>query len=271
MSDTWVADLSETLRRAIGEATDELLVTAPDIETLRGLSAVEAVEWPRHVRLLTTEERVRELHREFLAATRLADLVGEDRLELRTMREERFLQPLFITSDRVTCQLLGGEERIAAVRTDDEELFHFVRGECLAMWGTAVAAELRTPRYSVILETIGERFDDPMRVDAEEMLRSAVTTRALDANLDEIHAFLLLAAKHREQYYTLSRWAERIGLASPSRFSTRKTELEDAGLLATERVETGTVGRPRQRLVLADERLRGASVDDVIGAARSVL
>lgn len=272
MSDAWVDSRSGTITRAIGKARDEIIIIAPDMETLRGISMVEGVEWPRNVRLLTTQSRVKELRREFLTATRIADLIGEGHLEFRTtIDEEALLQPLLITSDDLTCLLLPGQEDIAAVRTDVEDVFHYVRGEYLSMWGSAQSADLRTPSYSTILKTIGEEFEDSMQTDAETMLKSSIATRALDDRFDEIHAFVLLAAKNGEQYYELTRWGERVGLGSSARFSSRKKELEDAGLIGTEKVETGTVGRPRQRLTLTDSKLQNASVQQIITAAQSII
>jgi hypothetical protein len=272
MTKAWLASRAETIQRAIGEARDELMLTAPDAETLTSLGQVEDVEWPRHVRVLTTKDQLAQLRRDFLSATKIADFIGQDRLEVRTAPDSKtLLQPLLITSDDLTCLLIPGGDKVGAMTTDNEELFHFVRGEYLSMWGTAAVAELRAPQYSVILETIGERFDDPMQTDAETMLQSSLEARGFGDGLDEIHAFILLAAKHGKQYYELSHWGEELQLGSPARFSNRKKELEEAGVIETENVETGSVGRPRQRLRLSDSKLQDADLQQIIAAAQSVL
>lgn len=272
MTDAWLASRSETIRRAIGKAHDELMITAPDTETLKTLGRVSDVEWPRHVRVLTTKEQLSDLRSDFLSASRIADYIGRDRLELRVTRNtEALLQPLVMTSDELTCLLLPGGEQVGAIQTTDEEVFHFVRGEYLSIWGSASAAELRTPRYSVILETIGKEFDDAMQADAEAMLQSSLDARGFGTGLDEVHAFVLLAAKHGKQYYELSRWGEDVQLGSPALFSNRKKELEEAGIIKTENVDSGSVGRPRQRLRLSDPKLQTADLQQIIAAAQSVL
>jgi hypothetical protein len=271
MSDSWVSSRSQIIRQALGDARDEVIIVAPDMATLRAISLVQDVEWPRHVRLLTAPSQIKQLKRDFFTGTYLADLIDQGKLEIKTIDTETLLQPLLITSDTMTCLLLSGQEDIAAVQTDEEEVFHFVRGEYLSMWGSAQSTQFKTPAYSQILQTIGEDFDSPMETDAATMLQSSVKTRALEDQLDEIHAFILLAAKNGQQYKRLTKWGERIGLGSPGRFSTRKRELEKAGLIISEKVETESVGRPRQRLLLADSSLKNASIQDIITAAQSVL
>lgn len=272
MNDAWIDSRAETITRAIGRAEDEIIIVAPDMETLRSVSMVEDVEWPRNIRLLTTQSQAKELRRDFLSATRIADLIGKGHLELRTIvNDETLLQPLLITSDDLTCLLLPGQDDIAALSTDVEDVFHYARGEYLSMWGSARSTDLRTPSYSTILKTIGEEFENSMQADVETMLESSIATRAFTDRFDEIHAFILIAAKNGEQYYELTKWGERVGLGSSARFSSHKKELEDAGLIGVEKVETGTVGRPRQRLTLIDSKLQDAIVQEIIAAAQSII
>ena len=55
-----------------------------------------------------------------------------------------------------------------------------------------------------------------------------------------------------------------------STMSSRKWQLEAAGLLTTEKVHAD-VGRPRQRLIVAGEGLRDAPPADLMRGARDVL
>jgi predicted transcriptional regulator len=81
---------------------------------------------------------------------------------------------------------------------------------------------------------------------------------------------LLAAAKHEELLYDISTWGEEVGMASKATFSRTKNQLEERGLIATEKVPID-VGRPRQRLLLGDERLRGAAAAELASAAQSLL
>ncbi|MFW6153464.1 MAG: hypothetical protein ACOC42_03805, partial [Halobacteriota archaeon] len=63
--------------------------------------------------------------------------------------------------------------------------------------------------------------------------------------------------------YDVSKWGEDIGLASKATFSRKKSELEDAGVIDTEK-EYIDVGRPRLRLKFAHASLEGASPADIV-------
>lgn len=272
MTGAWIDSRAETIQRAIGKAQDEILITAPDADTLRGISLVEGVNWPRHVRLLTTKSRAKGLRTDFFTATRIADLIQNDVLELRTVSgDDHPLHPLLITSDDITCLLLPGQSEVAALQTAVDDVHHHVRGEYLTAWGRARGFDVQTPAYSEILQTIGEEFEQSMQTDVETMLKTSLSTRSVGDRLDEIHLLLLLAAKHQLRYDDVTEWGELIGLGSPAKFSKRKQTLEDAGLLETTNVDTGTVGRPPQRLLLPDTHLHDAQVQEVIAAAQSVI
>jgi hypothetical protein len=70
--------------------------------------------------------------------------------------------------------------------------------------------------------------------------------------------------------YDISKWGEDVGLASKATFSRTKTDLEEAGVVATEKVPI-EVGRPRLRLRLGDDRLRSADRDEFGALAELVL
>jgi predicted transcriptional regulator len=81
---------------------------------------------------------------------------------------------------------------------------------------------------------------------------------------------LLVAARHGEMLYDLSKWGEDTGVASKATFSRMKTHLERQGIIETEKVPID-VGRPRLRLLLGDERLREADVEKLASVAREML
>jgi predicted transcriptional regulator len=70
--------------------------------------------------------------------------------------------------------------------------------------------------------------------------------------------------------YDLSKWGEDVGVASKATFSRVKTNLEEQGLLDTEKVPID-VGRPRLRLLLGDERLREADPEELPSVVREML
>jgi predicted transcriptional regulator len=88
--------------------------------------------------------------------------------------------------------------------------------------------------------------------------------------LDEVGLSLLVAAKHEQLLYDISRWGEDTGVASKATFSRTKTHLEEQGLIETEKVPID-VGRPRLRLILGNERLREAGTEELSSVARELL
>src|SRR5699024_2222448 len=69
--------------------------------------------------------------------------------------------------------------------------------------------------------------------------------------LGGVELCLLAGAAHEVMLYNLSNWGEEVGVASRATFSRTKIRLEDAEILATEKVPIA-VGRPRQRLLLGE-------------------
>ena len=80
----------------------------------------------------------------------------------------------------------------------------------------------------------------------------------------------MLFRSHELQLYDISRWGEDTGVASKATFSRTKTRLEDRGLIDTTKVPID-VGRPRLRLLLGDERLQEADIDDLASVAQELL
>src|SRR5699024_7273037 len=90
------------------------------------------------------------------------------------------------------------------------------------------------------------------------------------SGLTEVGVSVLVAAKHGELLYDISVWGEDVGLASRATFSRIKAQLEEEGLITTEKVPID-VGRPRMRLRLGDEQLREADVTELASAAHGKL
>jgi hypothetical protein len=106
--------------------------------------------------------------------------------------------------------------------------------------------------------------------DFDSVLSSLATARGDGDGLDEVTISLLVAAKNEELLYDISKWGEDVGIASKATFSRTKTDLEDLGLLDTEKVPID-VGRPRLRLKFGDDRLADASSEELASVAQSLM
>jgi response regulator of citrate/malate metabolism len=87
--------------------------------------------------------------------------------------------------------------------------------------------------------------------------------RAPTAGLDPVTRLLVVAARERHELRSVVECATATGLCSRGTASRVKRRLEDAGIVDTEPVSSG-VGRPRQRLLLADDSLKSMEVAELI-------
>jgi hypothetical protein len=120
-----------------------------------------------------------------------------------------------------------------------------------------------------VLDSLGEEFNSAVESDFRTVLES-VEDMDDSGELDEVGLSLLVAAKHEQLLYDISKWGEDVGVASKATFSRTKTHFEEQGLLETEKVPID-VGRPRLRLLLGDERLHEADTEELASVARELL
>lgn len=246
---------------------DELLAVLPRPEGVRTLVGVlnEDAD-PAEIRLLTPEATAKEIRREFVTATHLVDHIEAGTIEMRIFSgavEPR--HTVFIGTERTTSVVWPPGETIAAVTTESEEFRTAVAPAYETMWTDAEEASFYTPGYTRLLQSLSEEFDTEMRDDVADALAAESTKRALNGSLDAVDVMVLVAARHGEQLYELSRWGERVGLASPATFSQAKLELEEQGVIETEKIPVDR-GRPRQRLVSGPELPDTQVVEDLITA-----
>jgi hypothetical protein len=264
--------VSQLVRSPVGSAADEVVVVSGHVLVLREsvLAVAEAGDdAPAHVRLLGTERALAEACDDFLTATRAAEMVDEGRLTMRAS-DEHHLPSLLVTAGAVTTvsALPGGDA--VAVRTDDDDPVFTIRSAFVDAFSDATPFEVTVPGYSRLLDSLDSAVGSDVRDDVAAVLEAGVSVRSSDATLDEIDTILLMGGRNGAQLYELSEWAEELGVASRATMSSRKRQLEAAGLLTTEKIHAD-VGRPRQRLLVAADRLREASPVDLVRAARSVL
>jgi hypothetical protein len=262
---------TEVVTEFLAAADGDVLAVLARPAAVRGLvTSLDDVAFDHQLRLITDESTARAIRSEFLTATRVVDLIEDGTVRLRTVSGDRApLDALLIGPDRLASLLWSRDDRVGSLEADDGEFPATFRAEYDEVWEGAEEYSFRTPAYSRMLESLGERLGEGTQADLATALEADVTRRGLESNLDAVDVTILVAARNRHQLYELSRWGESSGLASPAKFSQAKQRLEDVGLLKTEKVPQER-GRPRQRLVLAKGDLEDASVEELIGTAQSV-
>ncbi|WP_256686785.1 transcriptional regulator TbsP [Halococcus qingdaonensis] len=259
-------NVADVCRTVLDDATEDVLVVGPSPTVVDGLVAMLAdrANGPS-VRLLATESVLKASVSEFTDASVIADLVANESLSLR-MSTERLDGPLLVTDDRVV-SLVTTDERTAGLATDDASFVDAAREEYTDRWADAESFNLRTPPLSRVQESLEREFDEELAADFERM---RIALAEADDDLDEVDVSLLAAARNEALLYDISTWGEGVGIASRATFSRKKTRLEEGGLIETEKVPID-VGRPRLRLLLGDDRLRGIDADEVVSVAAELL
>lgn len=217
--------------------------------------------------VLTDGDTISEVRRRFLTASHLADFVKEDTVCIR--REDQHL-PTFLVSATDLTAITGIDDSLLETFTRSNSAFvERTHQELERRFEAAREVALRAPAYSKMLEELGAELGDPMKTDVTSMLDQALVTREDESVIDPSRLTILAGARNEVQLYELSRWGEDVGLANRSKYSREKTRLEDLGVVDTEKVQTG-VGRPRQRLVLADD-FADTDVEELLSLTESVL
>jgi hypothetical protein len=221
----------------------------------------------RPVRLLAAEGVLKDAMEDFILASHAADLVEEGSLSMRVTALPQ--TSLLVMPDRVVSLVATGDT-LGGLATDDEAFLDTVSEAYEDAWADAEEFSLRTPSITRVRTTLEESIGPDALEDFDSMLASVETARGSGDDLDEVTISLLAAAKNEVLLYDISKWGEDVGIASKATFSRTKTELEELGLIDTDKVPQD-VGRPRLRLKLADERLADADAEELTNVAQSVL
>jgi Family of unknown function (DUF5821) len=236
------------------ENTDSVLIVnpAPDVFETLMLTASSLDDELPDLQVLATPDVLKSSLDDFILASQVADLIEQDSLELRTTTDIARSSLLVSDDEVLTIVTLDGE--LAGMRSADDELVENVRSTFIDNWEDGEAFILRTPPLSRVRETLNEEFGDDVEDDFMMVVDSAETIPGENNNLDEVTVALLIGANNEVLLYDISKWGEDVGLASKATFSRTKTQLEDRGLIETEKIPI-EVGRPRLRLLLVPDDL----------------
>ncbi|RJT07153.1 transcriptional regulator TbsP [Halococcus sp. IIIV-5B] len=263
---TTVDTSKSTLFDAILEnESNDLLSTGFDEALTEALITVLGeIDDPPNVHLLATESVLKWVRDDFVLASEAADLIKSETLSMRT--DESVSENRLVISEESVVSLVTAGEYTAGLPTDNEEFVGAANETWNERWNQAEEFSLRTPPRSRVEASLNDEFGSEVEEDFRAMLDAVKSTRS-NEGLDAVDVCLLVAAKHELLLYDVSKWGEDIGLASKATFSRAKTNLEESGLIETEKVPID-VGRPRLRLLLGEEDLRDADIDELPSVAQ---
>lgn len=261
--------LDRIVKEGLAAADQVLYVVNPGRETVRTVVRTlwSTPDTPK-VRLFAEESTLKTVLGDFLVASRLADLVDEERLAVRTL-DEVPRSSLLLTSGLLV-SLVDGGDGTGALSATDEGFVTGTHEKYSRRWERSTSYSLRTPPLSRVRETMAEDISEQAVEDFDIALDVLEVARGDGEGLDEVTIALLVAANNRELLYDISRWGEDIRLASKATFSRTKNQLESDGLLDTEKVPI-EMGRPRLRLVLGENALVDGEMEDVVERAEERL
>lgn len=257
-------DLYQT---TLSETAGGVIAVNPSGEQIEALvTVVDQLQEPPTVRILAQKSVAKWLRDDFVLASTAADAIAAGNLSLRTTSS--LLGNTLLMTEETVVAVVSTDEHVAGLVTDDEEFVASAREKWADEWDSAAEFSLRTPPRSAVQESLVTEIGEETDADFRAMLNSVDNTRGKEA-LGVVEMCLLAAAKNEIQLYDISTWGEDAGVASRATFSRMKTQFEEKGVTTTEKVPID-VGRPRLRLLLADE-LRGVDADNLVEQVRKVM
>lgn len=257
--------VSDILVAALDATSSELLVVGPGTEMIEAV--VDCLEDDAAVRLLCDVRVLKDVLDDFIVASRAADHVENGRLEIYASNDDS--NTVFLTDEAVVA-VVRGEDCVAGLTTTDETFVESSHARMERILEYTDSFTLRTPSRARVLTTLESALGAAAASDFEAVLSEVDSVRGGD-ELDEVTISLLVAARNDALLYDVSKWGEDVRIASKATFSRTKTQLEEAGLIETEKVPID-VGRPRLRLKLPQERgLRDADPGKLVDVASSTL
>lgn len=254
---------ASTQQWRIRSANNAFLVAV--IKTLQ-----EAEDSDTTVEWLCDSATLKQLEKDFLVATKASELAADGQLSIRAGTEEAGATPTLLVSEEKAVSILplSGEE---AVQTEivDEEIVGRLWEKYDTEWEMGIPESVDTPPYSRLLALADHKLGASVSEDLDAAY-AAVGTRAPEDRPEPVTVGLLIGAKHDLLLRDIVEWAETTTLATQGTVSKLKQQLEDVGVVATESENIG-VGRPRQRLTLADDSFESLSAAELVANVQSVL
>ncbi|MEZ3117300.1 DUF5821 family protein [Halobaculum sp. MBLA0147] len=257
----------DLLAELFADVDGTAILVAPPASLLATLGQVDTDALPATLDVLAREDALKTARSDFLVASNLADHIEADRLELRALTGTN--ETTLLASENTLSTVVDTEGlRPIAVPATDDTVIADVYTAYRERFDEAESFDLRTPGRARALDQLASDVGAGVRDDFEAVL--GTLDEVSDDTIDAVTLSLLIAARNEALLYDISKWGEDTGVASKATFSRTKTNIEDLGLVTTEKVPID-VGRPRLRLLLADDDLAAADLDAFATVAQQKL
>jgi hypothetical protein len=240
--------------------TEKLHITISD-----AISVAELAEWlikteVDRVVILAPESTANRLEQSFPLNSKFKEILEQHTATFYAIADTP-LPTAIIDEENVYYYVRMGEiEKFVKLSSNDATAI-FTK-EFDSLLESAYCVEIDVPAWSELLTKLESIVGSQTRSEFEQLIEAAQLEEM--NSLDAVSVALIAAAQSGALTYDLGKWAEEVGVASKATISRRKTALEEDGIIYTENVPV-EVGRPRQRLLLADQvsavRIENSEVD----------
>jgi hypothetical protein len=265
-------DVEHILSAALQDVSGEVYLLNPTASILAGLFRSEHVsaDLPDqfHMRVVATESRLKTITDPFLIASMTADLIETDLLTLRSV--DSLAQRAIIITPVHLISVVQIDEQVIGLTAVERECVESANASARSVFEAGEAFSLRTPPLSKVQQTLKSEIGEGVSEEFRSVIQTLQHTNKMSNRLDGVTLSLLVAARHNVLLYEISKWGEDVGVASKATFSRTKSELENKGLISTEKVPI-EVGRPRLRLQVAAESVAEADPEELAENAYALL
>jgi|APHM01.1.fsa_nt_gi hypothetical protein len=269
MVDNRQADTTADLLTDVFSAVDgECLLVDPSLDVLKAIGALDPeTDAVSNVRVLASEDTLKSARDDFLIASALANHIDAEQLSIRAHTDTPG-NTVVVDDNRLFAVLdeVGGTA--VALGAADETFISDTYTSYTARFDDAMEFSLRTPGRQRVHTTLSDSLSEATAEEFETYLESLDTVSG--DTVDVVSLALLAAARNKELLYDISKWGEDVGIASKATFSRTKTNLEDQGLIDTEKVPID-VGRPRLRLLIGSDSVASVADEELPGTVQRVI
>lgn len=248
------------MNRIGNSETEELQITISD-----AISVAELAEWliqtdVDRVVILAPESTANRLEQSFPLNSKFKEILEQHTATFYAIADTP-LPTAIIDEENVYYYARMGEIKKFVKLSSNGASAIFTK-EFDSLLESAYRVEIDIPAWSELLIKLESIVGQQTRLEFEQLIEAAQLEEM--NSLDAVSVALIAAAQSGALTYDLGKWAQEVGVASKATISRRKTALEDDGIIYTEKVPV-EVGRPRQRLLLADQvsavRIENSEVD----------
>lgn len=198
--------------------------------------------------MIIPESETRQVRLNFPLNSRIVELIEQNILDIYSTDTTPLSNIVVDGSTSYYLIRLGEMEQFA--KSTDEELSTTIVEEVSRIIDSAERVKPDILAWSELLNQLEETVDSETRREFERLIEAARIENV--GALDHISVAIVAAAQSGALLNDLGTWAEDVGLASKATFSRRKQNLEEGGIIYTEKVPI-EIGRPKLRLMLSDE------------------